>query len=219
MPLYFMTLLGCFGSDDVATPEPTPGSDPELQVTRPPPAVVGVVPSPPPKPGEPDAALTSDNCEDLTHGGDNAGPDCITARIACGETVIGHTFGGVQAFDTRFYDRHKCWPGTIDKDGGDERVYLLELPAGEHRAKAWLDTPCADLDLAGIRVQSPSTCPSMDADIRQCEMSVRKGTRRDDVEMVSQSDSKSYWLLVVEGKDAEEGAFALHVECHQGLHD
>ncbi len=215
-----LALTGCFGGD-TPTPEPEPDpASPELVVTKPqPPPVIGVVPTPSPKPGEPEPGITADNCSDLTHGGDDAGPGCITAKIACGETVIGHTFGGGQHFDTKFYDRHKCWPGTIDKDGGDERVYLLELPAGEHHAKAWLDTPCADLDLAGIKVPNPDVCPTMETDIRQCEMSVRKGKRRDDVEMVSQSDTPTYWLLVVEGKDAEEGAFALHVKCNEGLHD
>jgi hypothetical protein len=214
-------VLGCMGSDDnKTTPAPEPGSEPELRVTQPTrPPVIGVQPTPPPKPGEPDAAITADQCDDLTHGGDDAGPDCITAKIKCGETVIGHTFGGGQTFGTRFYDWHKCWPGTIDKDGGDERTYLLEMPAGEHRAEAFLDTPCADLDLAGIKVPSATTCPTMETDIRQCEMSVKKGKRRDSVELVSQSDAPVYWLLVVEGKDAEEGAFALTVKCKEGLHD
>jgi hypothetical protein len=144
-----------------------------------------------------------------------AGPDCVTAKIACGDTVVGHTRGGASAFDTRFYESQYCTPALTNHDSGDERVYLLELPAGDRHAKVWLDTPCADLDLAAIRVIDAATCPTPGSTIKQCEMSVQPGTRRDRVEFASQVASS--WLLVVEGKGDAEGAFALTVTCGQGL--
>jgi len=181
-------------------------------------AELEVTPQPPqpraPRDGPP-AEIDASACDDLTDGGPNE-RDCRTSRITCGQTISGHTSGGIDNFGTEFYERHKCWPGTIDHDGGDERVYLLSLPQGGHRATAWLDTPCADLNLAAIRVPEPTACPNLDTSIRQCEMSVQEGTKREKVELVSQS-GPAHWLLVVEGRDAEEGAFSLQVDCKRGV--
>jgi len=69
---------------------------------------------PPIQPG-----ITSSQCGDLEDGGPVAGPDCITGYLECGQTIIGHTKGGVDRFNTRFYEQNFCWPGTIQRDGGD----------------------------------------------------------------------------------------------------
>ncbi len=179
--------------------------DPPSPPTRTPP------PAPPVAPGEPQAALTSELCTDLEEGGPVAGPDCITATIACGDTVIGHTIGGTERFDTQFYERHHCTPATSRHDGGDERVYLLEMPPGPMRATVYLDTPCADLDLAAMRVIDAATCPTIDTMVKQCDMWPKKGTRREKVEL--SSNEGATWLLVIEGKADAEGAFGLTVEC------
>lgn len=178
------------------------------------PAAVGVFErlisqGPPP----PEVAIRADECEAVTSPPPTN--DCITGEIRCDEVVRGHTNGGVRRFDTEFYRRQFCTPDTTDHNGGEERIYRLVMPKGEWHAEVWLDTPCADLDLAAMRWQG-STCPAPGASLAQCDMWPRNGTEREHVQLVSQTESE--WLLVVEGKGKEEGAFALHVQCFPGLH-
>jgi hypothetical protein len=208
-----LTLLACTGAE-TPTPPVAPVAPP---IARPAPKLAGPGPIPVvPQPGDPAPALSEQNCHDLTEGGPVGGPDCVTAKIACGQTVIGHTRGGANAgFDTRFYESHFCTPALTNHDSGDERVYELTLPDGDHHATAWLDTPCADLDLAAFRITDPRHCPGPKGAVAQCEMNVQPGTRREKVEFVS--NTASTWLLVVEGKDQAEGAFGLTVECGEGL--
>lgn len=165
-------------------------------------------------PNPPEPAITSDNCDDIRDGGPVSGPDCVTASISCGETVIGHTRGGVKRFDSRFYEKNFCWPSTVDHEGGDERVYKLVMPEGEWRAYVWMDSPCADLDLIAMN-WNDKQCPSPSAGIQRCEANIVEGVGDERVELVHQGQAT--WLLVVEGADDEEGAFALHVMCRKGL--
>ncbi|MEQ1504920.1 MAG: hypothetical protein ABMB14_21995, partial [Myxococcota bacterium] len=162
----------------------------------------------------PSPAILAANCGDVDDGGPVAGPDCVTATIRCGETVVGHTRGGVSRFDSRFYEKTFCTPATTNHDSGDERVYLLELPAGDRTVDLWLDTPCADLDLAAIRVTDPSRCPTNDDPVPQCDMWPNDGTAREHVRITSQV--ATHWLVVVEGKGDAEGAFGLTVACADG---
>jgi hypothetical protein len=176
---------------------------------------VAILPGSDSRPPVPDYVVHREQCDDLTEGGPNHGPDCVTDTIECGETIIGHTKGGVQRFDSRFYEKHFCTPYTTNHDGGDERVYQLELPEGDMTAFVYLDTPCADLDMAGIR-WSEDECPRMDNLVNQCEMWPDAYARdREYMRLVSQKGST--WLIVVEGKNDDEGAFALHVQCRPGL--
>jgi len=115
---------------------------------------------------------------------------------------------------TRWYERSHCTPATTNHDGGDERIYRLEIPDGEWHVDVWLDTPCADLDLAAFLWNDTTRCPTGTVD--RCDMWPKPGTEREYLQIVSQR--KSNWLLVVEGKDSEEGPFALHVQCKPGLH-
>jgi hypothetical protein len=167
-------------------------------------------------PPEPESPISSSQCDDITDGGAPNGPGCITDTIQCGQTVIGHTKGGSDRFDSRFYDDHFCWPATVNHDGGDERVYRLEVPAGEWRTFAWLDTPCADLDLFGM-LWNGDDCPAPGATVTRCEANLKSGTATELVELVSQSRQPTTWLLVVEGKGDEEGAFALQTLCREGI--
>jgi len=82
-------------------------------------------------------AFDASACDDILGGGAVVGPDCITAQIHCDETVIGHTLGGVDRYNTRYWEQKFCWPATVDHDGGDERVYQLVMPEGDWRA--WVD--------------------------------------------------------------------------------
>jgi hypothetical protein len=166
-------------------------------------------------PPPPEAAVFSDQCDDLADGGPLRGRDCVTADIKCGQTIIGHTIGGVDRFDTRFYEKKFCWPATVQHDGGDERVYRLRMPEGEWRAFVYLDTPCADLDLFALKWDGDQ-CPTEGSLVHQCEANLKRGYGyREKVELVHQGQAT--WLIVVEGRGEEEGPFALHVQCREGL--
>ncbi|MEZ4321019.1 MAG: hypothetical protein R3F61_26305 [Myxococcota bacterium] len=165
-------------------------------------------------PAPPEPAIDAQNCYDIDDGGLVNGPDCATATISCGDVIIGHTRGGVDQYSTRFYEKNFCAPALTDHGGGDERVYKLVMPPGDMKAFVYLDSPCADLDLAAVKLNE-RTCPTDLSIVPQCEMGVNKGTSREKVELVSQRGST--WWLIVEGKDNQEGPFAIHVMCREGL--
>ena len=154
--------------------------------------------------------ITSSQCDDLTDGGMVRSDGCITMEIRCGETIVGHTRGGVNHFDTKFYEKGFCTPATTNHNGGDERVYLFRTPPGKHRVYFTLDTPCADLDVSAMR-WSGDACPTDPRTLGDCEMIQKTGTTRERVS-VPAMDQWTY-LVVVEGKDDEEGAFALTAQC------
>jgi hypothetical protein len=163
---------------------------------------------PPPEPG-----VVADDCERITEGGP-VSDDCVTADISCGETLVGHTLGGVQRYDSRFYNSNFCTPAITDHDGGDERIYRLRVPDGDWTAFVTLDTPCADLDV-GAMLWADETCPPSNANITRCDMWPKPGNERERLTLVTQHEA--YWFLYVEGKGGEEGAFSLSVQCRPGL--
>ena len=164
-------------------------------------------------PDAPGAGITDADCQSMTDGGAlAAGSDCITAEIHCGDTIKGHTRGGVEKFDSKFYESAFCTPATTSHKTGDERVYLLDLKDPQMRAIVYLDTPCANLDLAAMKYNG-ATCPSSASDVLQCEMNVQDGTKREKVDLFNNDPTK--WWIVVEGRDDEEGAFALTVQCEK----
>jgi hypothetical protein len=163
---------------------------------------------------QPEAGVNSDHCDDIENGGPVEGNTCVTETIECGQTIIGHTIGGVNRFDSRFYEAQFCTPRLTNHDGGDERVYLLKVPEGDYTAVATLDTPCADLDLAAMRYNGDD-CPTKSHNINQCEMWPKDGTAREQVRMVSKHEG--IWYIVVEGKNDQEGVFSLTVMCRRGL--
>ncbi len=162
----------------------------------------------------PEAGLDAEQCSALTAGGPPIGPDCMSGELKCGETIIGHTTGGVRRFDTRFYESNFCTPATTDHDGGDERVYRLKVPDGDWTAVVTLDSPCADLDLAAMK-HNDDRCPTSATMVGQCEMYPKEGKTREQVRLVSQRES--WWWIVVEGNGAAEGGFALSVQCRAGV--
>lgn len=165
----------------------------------------------------PEQVIHEDQCGDLADGGP-VKDGCITDVLGCDEMVIGHTIGGVDKYDSTFYQDKRCWPRTIDHDGGDERIYRLEVPPGEWRAFVTLLSPCADLTLGAMRYDG-RTCPTEDSIINQCEMSPKDMNQPERLELVSQTEGrKAIWYLVVEGVRDEEGPFSLHVQCARGLH-
>lgn len=213
-------ILGCGGGDDeAAEPAERDPNLPKLELTdaRAKPDRAKVVPGTRTGEDGEGAKITEDQCDDLEDGGPVGGPDCFTARISCNETILGHTLGGVDRYGGPFYTSNHCVPQTDAYDGGDERVYLLDLPDGRWTATATLETPCADLDLAAVRWhKDDESCPSRDATVTQCDMWPAPKKQPEKVTLVSQRRSR--WVLVVEGKgDDEEGAFALTVTCVEGL--
>jgi hypothetical protein len=131
------------------------------------------------------------------------GPGCVTARIACGDTIKATTVGGSQHFDGDRYLHSYCFPTTDDSHRGPERVYLFALQAGQ-RASFELDSPCADLDLAVLRWEGDG-CPAPTAGITECEGQNRGGGGR--VSVWNNRDAH------VDG-GAEQGAnFDLSVSC------
>lgn len=164
----------------------------------------------------PKAAVTTAQCDQLADGGPVLGPDCLTGVLSCDQAMIGHTLGGVQRYDSRFYESKHCTPFTTDHDSGDERIYRLDLPEGEWHYEVWLDSPCADLSLFAFPGGSADSCPVPGTVMRTCEASVRSGSAREHVDIVHQG-SPAPWFVVVEGVDDEEGVFALHVTCRPGV--
>lgn len=189
--------------DGTAAPKPAPGGD-----------VIAV-----PKPGaqpEPGSTFGDEDCDKVEPGEPVPDGQCITARIRCGDEITGHTQGsGVARFDTKFYERFQCTPSTTNHDSGDERVYELLLPEGEHTADVYLETPCANLDLAAIKYGGEA-CPDLGSVVNQCEMWPKPRSKSEHVKLVSQGESR--WLIVVEGQGDEEGPFQLRVECKDGLY-
>lgn len=161
------------------------------------------------RPEWPEEVIVRSQCSEITDGGP-VDANGITGRIGCGEQLVGHTRGGVAAFDTQFYERHFCTPATTNHDGGDERIYRMSIPDGRLRPWVSLDTPCADLDLTVIK-WSGTRLPTLGSNVADCEMFPKDGTTRERIDVTS--DRATEWLIVVEGKDDEEGAFGLTVQC------
>jgi len=165
---------------------------------------------PPPEPG-----IYASQCDQLEDGGPIAGPDCITATIGCNDTIVGHTIGGVRRYDSHFYEKKFCTPATTNHNGGEERIYRLDVPDGDFTAVVTLDSPCGNLDLAAMK-WTGDVCPTLDHQVSQCEMWPKPRGAREQVRLVSQNETS--WLLVVEGQGEEEGAFSLSVQCWRGLY-
>ncbi|TNF29375.1 MAG: hypothetical protein EP329_15915 [Deltaproteobacteria bacterium] len=157
----------------------------------------------------PPIAVDASQCKDLSEGGELKVNDYITDTIKCGQTVIGHTRGGVNKFNTKFWEKQTCWPATVQHDGGDERVYKF-VAETKGRVYFTLDSPCADLDLMAMH-WSGSSAPTIDSDVPDCEAKIKDGTKREAVDVPAMEGWE--YLVVVEGKGEEEGVFALTAQC------
>ncbi|MEZ4322253.1 MAG: hypothetical protein R3F61_32570 [Myxococcota bacterium] len=171
------------------------------------------------QPSYPTPSITLEQCDDLTEGGPVSSDGCITAEVTCESRTIGHTIGGVQRYDSKFYEKKQCWPATRDHDSGNERIYKLVMPEGEWRAWATLYTPCADLDIAAVR-HDHGGCPTMGSNVGPCEMTVNDYNRPERIELTSQTKragERPVWYIIVEGKNADEGVFELDIQCRPGV--
>lgn len=169
--------------------------------------------------GGPPPGITSAQCGDITDGGPVPGPDCITAEIKCGETVVGHTRGGVNLYNTRFYERNTCWPGTRNHNAGDERVYLFvadkspRFMAGEDRQRVsvFFDSPCADLTFTKMVGSSTNKCPRDSAKLCDSANPFTRKMNRNTMHITV--DRGEIYYFLVEGADDENGAFSITLEC------
>lgn len=212
MLIAWLLLSGCdYGFTlPSSTPPPTgkaeAGQKMEVRMRR------GILPGKITGPPPPDAGISASQCNDMTDGGPLI-DDCISGEITCGEVIRGHTRGGVDRYDSKFYEKNFCTPRTTNHDGGDERVYRLVIPDAETRALVYLDTPCANLDLGAVKYTSDE-CPAGDMyNANQCEMNIKPGKTREMVDLWNQEPTS--WWIIVEGLDDEEGAFALSVQCEK----
>src|SRR5262249_12382436 len=144
------------------------------------------------------------------------GPDCVTADVKCGQTITGHTRGGVKKYDTKFYEQNYCWPGTVNRNGGDERVYRFVVNDQEmtprYNMNVYLDTPCASLDVTLMQYNEQARCPNPGDPINICDTSYRpNGETREHLKQLVDPDE--VWYILVEGVDDSEGPFSLTVEC------
>ncbi len=172
--------------------------------------VAGVQPGKITTPGEPPVALLKESCGGITDGGPVI-DGCMTAEVHCGDVITGHTRGGAQKLNTKFYEKYFCTPGTTNHDGGDERIYKLVVDKPQMRVLAYLDSPCANLDIAAFREGSGSTCPDVNGSIPRCEMQIKKEARK--FVDIRDNDPTSYWIVVEGQGDADEGAFSLSIQC------
>lgn len=202
------TSIACSGSS-APTPGAGGGTASDIATPAKGPAIL---PGSVTKPGEPPVGLAADQCNATTDGGPVT-DGWLTAEIHCGDTIKGFTRGGVQKFDTKFYEKNFCTPATTNHDGGEERLYKLAVE-DQTRAIVYLDSPCTNLDVAAFRGTGGDKFPTIDQAADQCEMDVKnkKGRKMLDLRVNTATD----WWIVVEGqKDESEGAFALTVQCEK----
>lgn len=169
--------------------------------------------------GGPDAGVSSGQCGDVSDGGPVNGPDCVTAEIKCGDTIVGHTRGGTNLYNTKFYERNTCWPGTRNHNGGDERVYLFvpdkspRFQKGEERQRVtvYFDSPCADLTFTKMVGDSANKCPTDTAKLCDSANPFTRKLNRNTMNITV--DAGEIYYFLVEGADDEEGAFSITLEC------
>ena len=219
-----LVLLGGCGAADWAydryinppPPRSTPlANESRVRIEPPKPLVETKAPISDSRPDPPPSTISEDSCADMADGGPVNGPGCVTAVIQCDQTVIGHTVGGTHLYDSEWYDSQQCTPAVTDHDGGDERIYRLDVPDGDWTAFVTLYTPCADLDLAGW-LGTPGQCPPERSEtISRCDESRWPGRKPERLTLVTQHGAS--WYLIVEGVKEQEGLFSLSVQCRHGL--
>lgn len=146
-------------------------------------------------------------CEDRSRAAEPLADGCVTAELACGQIVEGHTEGGQSLWSDAFYRAHYCLP-LPERYTGPERLYRLRVPA-DTRVKARLESPCADLDLFAL-IWSDDTCPTVDHLATECEADDHAGGG--EVQVVTDRNPKTL-LIGVDGKAGATGPFRLQVLC------
>jgi hypothetical protein len=139
------------------------------------------------------------------------GDGCVSRGIDCGDTIVGTTEGGASNFDRGEYLGWFCTSSPNGDYSGSERVYAFTHP-GTGTATFSLKSPCDELDLAVVRWEYWETegyCPTDSNSIGECDMDDSSG----DGELSVWQSREAYYLVVVDGPDAEEALFELSVAC------
>ena len=138
------------------------------------------------------------------------GKDCVTAELSCGDSIIGTTEGGLSEYDDHFYSGDSFCSSLPDNYSGNERAYRFKMPANAE-AVISLDSACGgDMDLIAMRWPETDSCPNIHHSLGQCDEDDAKGDGR--LELYSDKRERNF-ILVVEGKDGEDGEFGLKIDC------
>lgn len=146
-------------------------------------------------------------CTDTSHTQDPLIDGCVTAELACGQIVEGHTQGGQAAWGDDFYRAHYCLP-LPQRYTGPERLYRVKI-AADTRVEVLLESPCADLDLFAL-IWGQDSCPTTEHLATECEADEHPGGGR--VQVITDRNPKTL-LVGVEGKQGATGPFRLQVRC------
>jgi hypothetical protein len=137
---------------------------------------------------------------------------CISDVLTCGSSVITTTEGGNSVMDA---DDYLAWFCAVP-DGdylGSERTYNVTVPAGQ-KATFTLESPCDDLDIFALRWElweSSELCPDYGNSVIECEADdSREGG---EVEVFADPSRDTNYLVIIDGPDAEQAAFALDIVC------
>jgi hypothetical protein len=138
---------------------------------------------------------------------------CVSDYLSCGDSVIGTTEGGNSVMDANDYVSWYCTPLPDGDYSGSERTYQITIPAGQ-KATFVLESPCDDLDIFVLRWelwQSNEQCPDYGNSVIECEAddSREGGT----VEVFADPSRDTNYLVMIDGPDAEQVAFALDATC------
>ena len=165
-----------------------------------------------------DSDSDSDSDSDVDCGADYVTPApsgvCLTGALPCDGTVIYATNeGGSEYYDMRDF-RGVCddWAASEGDDiyDGPERVYEIEVPAGEY-ASIFIDSPCATLDARIIH--GTKECPD---DINTCGAPQYAGaTKWEELTFnsVFGGSSGERYEIVVESYDDAIGNFSISADC------
>lgn len=159
---------------------------------------------------EPKRSLSEEglSCDDTSHTQDKLANTCVTKELSCGQTIEGHTKGGVDHWSNLFYRGQRCTPLPQDYDG-PERIYRLTLPARQ-LADITLATPCADLDLFALVWSETGRCPTEEHNVTVCDSDV--DSEGGHLRLFTDHHPQTY-LIAIDGKRAAEAPFRLKVEC------
>lgn len=150
---------------------------------------------------------------DTTVTPDDYDDGCVTADIACDESLISTNEGGSTLLSGAQYASFwACAVVGSESYTGAERMYAFEHP-GDGWAEITLSSPCSNLDLFAIFWEDTSSCPRDGVAVSECEGDIDSGggTVR-----IWNNEPRRY-LIVVDGPSGEEDVFGLSVSCeHAG---
>jgi hypothetical protein len=138
---------------------------------------------------------------------------CVSAILTCGSSVVATTQGGNSVMTADDYLAWYCTPFPDGDYAGSERTYNVTVPAGR-KATFTLDSPCDDLDIFALRWElwdSNEQCPDYGNSVIECEADDSRAGG--EVEVFADSTRDTNYLVMIDGPNAEQVAFALDITC------